>query len=168
MEELRKLSQKKIIVRYSLTSPLPSTQSHWGLYCPRTEFFELQCQRRYLLTCVTSQDSDQPAHSCSLIRIFYGCIFDSQGVTKALFRLHSFVEWSGSLLFTHATKIPFLLMWLLYISAPGAFISRLNKYIWHTTFIIPHHTIEPSISPYPPICPSVCLSNVCPYFHFQR
>ena len=36
-------------------------------------------QKMYLRTCVPSEDSDQPAHSRSLIRIFTGRIFDSQG-----------------------------------------------------------------------------------------
>ena len=31
---------------------------------------KLQCQKMYFWTCASSKDSDQPAHSCSLIRIF--------------------------------------------------------------------------------------------------
>ena len=33
----------------------------------------------YVWTCAPREDSDQPAHSRSLIRIFTGCILDSQG-----------------------------------------------------------------------------------------
>ena len=35
--------------------------------------------KRYLRTCAPSEDSDQPAHSHSLIRIFIGCVLHSQG-----------------------------------------------------------------------------------------
>ena len=38
-----------------------------------------QCQKTYLLTCAPSKDSDQPAHSRSLIRIFTRHILDRQG-----------------------------------------------------------------------------------------
>ena len=37
--------------------------------------YELQRQKTYLRTCTTSEDSDQPAHLHSLIRIFIGRIF---------------------------------------------------------------------------------------------
>ena len=36
-------------------------------------------QKAYIQTCAHSEDSDQPAHSRSLIRIFTGRILDSQG-----------------------------------------------------------------------------------------
>ena len=42
------------------------------------ETFEPQRQK-YLRTCALSEDSDQTAHSRSLIRIFTGRILDSQG-----------------------------------------------------------------------------------------
>ena len=52
---------------------------------------ESQHGKTYLRTCAPSEDSDQPAHSRSLIRIFTERILDSQGckvsscrVTKAL------------------------------------------------------------------------------------
>ena len=54
----------------------------------------LQSQKTYLLTCAPSEDSDQPAHSRSLIRIFTERILDSQGCKvsscgqKTLIRLH--------------------------------------------------------------------------------
>ena len=38
----------------------------------------LQCQKMYHQTCMPSEDSDQPVHSCSLIRIFTGHILGSQ------------------------------------------------------------------------------------------
>ena len=41
--------------------------------------FEPQGQKPYLQTCAPSEDSDQPAHSRSLIRIFTGRMLDSQG-----------------------------------------------------------------------------------------
>ena len=34
--------------------------------------------KRYLPTCVPSEESNQPVHSCSLIRIFPECILESQ------------------------------------------------------------------------------------------
>ena len=37
-------------------------------------------QKTHLPTCALSEDSDQPVHSRSLIRIFTGHILDSQGV----------------------------------------------------------------------------------------
>ena len=40
---------------------------------------EPQRQKTYLRTCAASEDSDQPAHSRSLIRIFTRRILDSQG-----------------------------------------------------------------------------------------
>ena len=40
---------------------------------------EPQRQETYLQTSVPREDSDQPAHSRSLIRIFTGCILNSQG-----------------------------------------------------------------------------------------
>ena len=40
---------------------------------------ELQHQKTYLRECVPREDPDQPAHSCSLIRIFTGHILDNQG-----------------------------------------------------------------------------------------
>ena len=43
------------------------------------ELFESQRQKTYLGTCAPSEDSDQPAYSCSLIRIVNGCILDGQG-----------------------------------------------------------------------------------------
>ena len=41
--------------------------------------FESQCQKTYLRTCVLSEDSDQTAHSRSLIWIFTWRFLDSQG-----------------------------------------------------------------------------------------
>ena len=38
-----------------------------------------QCPKTFFLTCAPSEDSDQPAHSRSLIRIFAGRIWDIQG-----------------------------------------------------------------------------------------
>ena len=43
------------------------------------EPMEQLCQKTYLRTCAPSEDSDQPAHSRSLIRIFTGRILESQG-----------------------------------------------------------------------------------------
>ena len=37
------------------------------------------CQKTYLWTYASSEDSDQTAQMCSLIRIFTGCILESQG-----------------------------------------------------------------------------------------
>ena len=36
-------------------------------------------QKTYLQTCASNDDSDQPVYSCSLIKIFTGRIWDSQG-----------------------------------------------------------------------------------------
>ena len=44
-----------------------------------TRRFEPQRQKTYLRTCAPSEDSDQPAHSRSLIRTFTRRILDSQG-----------------------------------------------------------------------------------------
>ena len=41
--------------------------------------YEQQHEKTHLRTCPPSEDSDQPAHSRSLIRIFTGRILDSQG-----------------------------------------------------------------------------------------
>ena len=53
------------------------------LRCPKDTFsngaVQLQRQKKRLRTCAPSEDSDQPAHSRSLIRIFTWCILDSQG-----------------------------------------------------------------------------------------
>ena len=38
--------------------------------------YEPEREETYLLTCASSEDSDQPAHSHSLIRIFPGFIFE--------------------------------------------------------------------------------------------
>ena len=46
---------------------------------------EPQCQKIYLWTCAPSEDSDQPAHSRSLIRIFAWCIW----ITKDAKLLHT-------------------------------------------------------------------------------
>ena len=43
------------------------------------ETFEPERQKTYLRTCVSNEDSDQPAHSRSLIRIFTERILDRQG-----------------------------------------------------------------------------------------
>ena len=41
---------------------------------------ELQCHiKMYLQICAPSKVSDQPGYSCSLIRIFTGCIMNGQG-----------------------------------------------------------------------------------------
>ena len=41
--------------------------------------FQSQCQKTYLQTCASGKDSDQPDYSSSLIKIFTGCILESQG-----------------------------------------------------------------------------------------
>ena len=43
-------------------------------------------QKTLLRTCAPSEDSDLPAHSRSLIRIFPGCILDSQGCKVFTYR----------------------------------------------------------------------------------
>ena len=54
---------------------------------------EAELQKTYLLTCVPSEDSDQHAHSRSLIRIFTGHILDIKaakfltGTMKTLMRM---------------------------------------------------------------------------------
>ena len=52
-----------------------------GLMYMWTTYLYKSCNIRklYLLTCVSSEDSDQPSHTHSLIRIFTRCILDSQG-----------------------------------------------------------------------------------------
>ena len=65
-----------------------SFRSDLGLHCllfryhhlgtsTGTKWNEPQLQNTYLWTCVPSENSDQPAHSHSLIRIFTGHILDS-------------------------------------------------------------------------------------------
>ena len=48
----------------------------YGWYCLRTIW--TPTSENYFRTCAPSEDSDQPAHSRSLIRIFTGHILDSQ------------------------------------------------------------------------------------------
>ena len=50
-----------------------------GFIIPPPELLEPQPNKSYLQTCASSEDSNQPAHSRSLILIFTGRIFDSQG-----------------------------------------------------------------------------------------
>ena len=70
---------KKNISKCRLLKYLPSMQS------VKQTTFEQQRQKRYLCTSVPSKDSDQPALLCSLIRIFTGCILDSQGCKVSSF-----------------------------------------------------------------------------------
>ena len=48
--------------------------------------YESQRRKTYLQKCAPSEDSDQPAHSRSLIRIFTGRILDSQGCEVSSWR----------------------------------------------------------------------------------
>ena len=44
-----------------------------------TTLFETVSSKRYKLAYGPIEDSDQPAHPCSLIRVFDGCSVDSHG-----------------------------------------------------------------------------------------
>ena len=63
--------------------------SDQGLHCllmsllwdARHKLVNTQSQKTYLWTCAPSEDSDQPAHSLSLVRIFTGRILDCQRCT---------------------------------------------------------------------------------------
>ena len=69
--------------------------------------------KTYLLTCAPSEDSDQFAHSCSLIRIFTGRILDSQGCNvsscgqRRLIRLCGCSGWTESSLDAHVRRYVF-------------------------------------------------------------
>ena len=69
---------------------------------------EPQSQKTYLRKRAPRKDSDQPANSHRLIRIFIGNILDSQGFqsfftrrTKTLIRLRGYTGWFESLLDAH-------------------------------------------------------------------
>ena len=55
-----------------------------NILCHFDPIYEPQSHKTYLWTCMPTEDSDQPAHSRNLIRIFTGRILDSQGC-KVLF-----------------------------------------------------------------------------------
>ena len=81
---------KIIYCAWALESPLQYVSYDY----PR-HIYELQRQKAYLLTYVPSEDSDQPAHSRSLNRLFTRHILDSQGskvsscIQRILVRLHA-------------------------------------------------------------------------------
>ena len=56
-----------------------TVNKNWRLPCDRKEviLFEPQRQKTYFQTCAPSEDSDQPAHARSLIRIFTRRFLDS-------------------------------------------------------------------------------------------
>ena len=78
---------------------------------------KLQPQITYLLICSPSEDSDQTAHSRSLIRIFTWCILDSQGFKFSLCgqrrRWSDYLETQAdlSLCFAHISEV-FLFVFL--------------------------------------------------------
>ena len=49
-----------------------------------------------LRTCTTSEDSDQPVRSHSLIRIFTGCILDRQGCKVSCWQRRLKSDWAGA------------------------------------------------------------------------
>ena len=49
------------------------------LFCPLHGYLCRNVSKKYLRTCALSKDSDKPAHSHSLIRVFTRHISDSQG-----------------------------------------------------------------------------------------
>ena len=67
----RRGNSVKIEIRSALKGGKNVLNSHFT--------FEPQRQNAYLQTCAPSEDSDQPAHSRSLIKIFSMRTFDSQG-----------------------------------------------------------------------------------------
>ena len=52
---------------------------HWKQSKFSVKIFKPQCPKMHLRTWDPSKDTDQPAHSCSLIRLFTVHILDSQG-----------------------------------------------------------------------------------------
>ena len=72
---------------------------------------KVQPQITYLLICSPSEDSDQTAHSRSLIRIFTWCILDSQGFKFSLCgqrrRWSDYLETQAdlSLCFAHISEV---------------------------------------------------------------
>ena len=64
---------------YGQQNPISACAVQAGHLLPLIESLEPQRQKTYLWTCAPSEDSDQTAHSRSLIRIFTGRILDSQG-----------------------------------------------------------------------------------------
>ena len=88
MKHYRVLNSCMFRYRYIISNPMLSTTS-----AP-------QRQKTYLRRYVPSRDSGQPPHSHSLIRIFIGCILDSQEcklslmrTTKILIGLHGCGGW---------------------------------------------------------------------------
>ena len=86
-----------------------------------TGSYEPQRQKTYLQTCVPSNDSDRPAHSCNLIRIFTGRNLDSQGCKNSicgqerLVRLPGCACWFESSFCAHVGSLRFLTLWLILI-----------------------------------------------------
>ena len=64
---------------YKSAQGLQNGFMHNVKFCFSWKNYQTQRQKTYLRTCIPSEDSDQPAHSRSLIRIFTGSILDSQG-----------------------------------------------------------------------------------------
>ena len=86
--------------------------------------FKLQSQKSYLQTCVPNEDSDQPAHFCSLIRIFTGCILDSQVCSLYMWSIKTLktdAQADSSLLWDHVRKYVFSQCgpYVLFIVLPG-------------------------------------------------
>ena len=98
-----------------------------------TNMHERQRQKKYLLTRVSSEDSDQPAHSCSLIRLFFGRIKDSQCCNDVKF-LHADnkdypCSLTGFFVGRKCRKVRFLTLWLVTRSFVAACYSTVNKLI---------------------------------------
>ena len=97
---------------------------------------ETKRQKTYLQACAPSKDSDQPAHLCSLIRIFTGPIQDRQGCKVS--SCTQLILWSDSMdaqadlsVFLGPTylKIRFLLLWFIQS------LAELEQFRLYSTFM---------------------------------
>ena len=101
------------------------------LHCPLAGWVEFQHQKTCLQKCVPCEDSDQPTHSRSLIRIFTGGILESQGCCIFMRTMKTMMS---------AQKVRFITLWLsgynrIYRRRPKILITktRLFKYIENLT-----------------------------------
>ena len=95
--------------------------THNICFCKKKTKYELVHDKTYK-TCATSKDSDQPAHSCSLIRVFvdHMCLRRPLGYSKRSeeellpYRVDVQADLSTSLCWSHRSIIVgFVMPWLI-------------------------------------------------------
>ena len=137
----------RVVEPVIIVSPVTLSLHRTVTYSPTCFLFLSNYQLRCIVrkctfrTCAPSEDSYQPGHLCSLMRIFVGCILNRPRMqsffmrsTKTLIRLCRCAGWFESSLGAHVRR--YIMLQLICPHSSSSFFVVPTALLWHFTQVL--------------------------------